>query len=305
VLDYAGIAERHAKPSFVRNAAGALLRVGLIGAAAAGPLSSAAGLLAVWVSSFLIVDAYTMVRTLPALHRRFRPTLDGWRRELVEMRGLIAGHQSINLGVQASSYLLPVIVSARLGPTDNAYFYATFMLASGLFFIAPAIANSLFVEGAHHPHHLERDVRRAARHIAMLGAVPALVLLLAGPLLLGLFGPAYSDEGTGLLYVLVGAALFDAGYQLAIAVLRVRRQLRDAAIATWVTLVLAIGAAWVLLPPLGLIGAGVGWGVGKVAGLLVALVFVERDRNGTETAEAPPTVAEVQRDTLTQKSRSV
>ena len=296
VLDYAFIAERHAKPSFLRNAAGALLRVVLIGAAALGPLSSAAGLLAVWVASFLLVDAFTLIRTLPALHRRFRPTLDGWRQELVAMRGLIAGHQSINLGSQATTYLLPVIVSGRLGPTDNAYFYSTFMLASGLFFIAPAIANSLFVEGAHHPHHLERDVRRAARHIATLAVFPMVVLLIGGPLLLGFFGPEYADEGTGLLYVLVGAALFDAGYQLAIGVLRARHRLRDAAIATWVTLVLAIGSTWVLLPPLGLVGAGIGWGLGKLAGMCVACYFVARHQAADRPAPDVPPSATVDLD---------
>jgi O-antigen/teichoic acid export membrane protein len=292
VLDYAFIAERHAKPSFVRNAAAATLRLLLIGFAAIGPLSSAAGLLAIWVASFLLIDVFTLARSLPALHRGFRPTVTGWRAELAAMRRLIAGHQSINLGAQASTYLLPVIVSAQLGLTENAYFYATFMLATGVFFIAPAIANSLFAEGAHHPDHLERDVRVAARHIAMLAVPPALVLLVAGPWLLGLFGSEYADAGTGLLYTLLGAALFDAGYQLAIAVLRVRHQLRDAAIATWVVLALGIGFTWFLLPPLGLIGAGVGWGIGKVGGLVVALALVSRHRDAPDAPDAPQVLVE-------------
>src|SRR5690349_3741955 len=46
VLDFVFIAERHAKPSFLRNGAGSLLRVALIALVAAGPLESADGLLA-------------------------------------------------------------------------------------------------------------------------------------------------------------------------------------------------------------------------------------------------------------------
>ena len=99
-------------------------------------------ILAIWAGSFVLIDVFAFTRVLPALGHDFRPTLAGWKGELREMRGLIAGHQSINLGSQASAYLLPVLVSARLGPTENAYFYTTFMLASGLFFIAPAIANA-------------------------------------------------------------------------------------------------------------------------------------------------------------------
>ena len=182
----------------------------------------------------------------------------------------------MNLGSQASAYLLPVIVSARLGPTENAYFYATFMLASALYFIAPAIGNSLFAEGARSPERLRHDLARAIRYTLMLAVPPALILVLFGPSLLGIFGPEYADAGTGLLYVLVAAALFDAAYQLTIAVLRARHRLGAAAAATWTLLIVGIGCAWLLLPPLGLVGAGVGWAAGKISGLLVAAVLAAR-----------------------------
>jgi len=153
------------------------------------------------------------------------------------------------------------------------------MLASGLFFIAPAIANALFAEGAHHPENVRRDVRRAARHIAMLAGPAALFLVLAGPTILGIFGEDYADEGSTLLLILVGSALFDAGFQLCMAYLRIRGRLREAAIATWSILVLTISATWLLLPPLGLEGAGVGWAAGRFTGLCVALVLLARGRD--------------------------
>jgi len=276
VLDYACIAERHAKHALVRNTVASVMRLALVGFAAAAPVPGTTWILAIWAGSFVIIDVFAFTRTLPALGHDFRPTLEGWREELRAMRGLIAGHQSINLGSQASAYLLPVIVSARLGPTENAYFYTTFMLASGLFFIAPAIANALFAEGAHNPQHVGRDVRRAARHIAMLAGPAAIFLVLAGPTILSAFGQDYAEEGATLLLILVGSALFDAGFQLCMAYLRIRGRLREAAIATWVILVLTISATWLLLPPLGLEGAGVGWAAGKLAGLCVALVLLVR-----------------------------
>jgi O-antigen/teichoic acid export membrane protein len=278
VLDYACIAERAAKYAFVRNAVAAVLRLALVGFAAAAPVPGATWILAIWAGSFVLIDVFAITRVLPALGHDFRPTLAGWKRELREMRGLIAGHQSINLGSQASAYLLPVLVSARLGPTENAYFYTTFMLASGLFFIAPAIANALFAEGAHNPHGVGREMRQAVRHIAMLAGPAALILIVAGPAILGVFGEAYAEEGETLLLILVGSALFDAGFQLCMAYLRIRGRLREAATATWVTLALTISATWLLLPPLGLEGAGIGWAAGKLAGLCVALVLLARGR---------------------------
>jgi O-antigen/teichoic acid export membrane protein len=284
ILDFACIAERHAKLAFVRNTVAAVLRVAAIGVAALGALEGTTGLLAIWVGSFLLIDVFAITRTLHFLEHGFRLTLDGWRQELGRMRGLIAGHQTINLGAQASSYLLPVLVSARLGVTDNAYFYTTFMLSSALFFIAPAISNALFAEGAHAPDRLGENLRKAVKYILILAGPPAVVLLVAGPQILGILGPAYADEGATLLVILVGAAAFDCVLQLALAVMRVRQQLRQAAIATWCTLVTAIASSWLLLPPLGIEGAGVGWAIGKAVGVAVCAVYlIPRSRAAAAT----------------------
>jgi O-antigen/teichoic acid export membrane protein len=278
VIDYACIAEREAKLSFVRNAAAAVVRIALIPLVSLAPGDPTTWILALWTASFLLIDVYSIIRDLPALGHEFAPTLHGWREELVRMRGLIAGHQSINLGAQATTLLLPVLVSARLGPTQNAYFYTTFMLASSIFFIAPAVGNALFAEGIHHPAHLNRDLRRAVRQVAVLAGPPALVLLIAGPTILGVFGSEYADAGTSLLRILVGVAVIDAVQQLGVAVLRIRHRLREAATATWLMLAVAVGATWLLLPPEGLEGAGLGWGLGKLTGMVLTVLFAVRGR---------------------------
>lgn len=275
VIDHACIAERHAKLAFVRNAVASVFRLLAIGLAAFGPLD-ATWVLAIWASSFLLIDVFAVTRTLPALGHGFRPALRGWRGELAEMKGLIVGHQSINLGAQASTYLLPLIVAARLGAEENAYFYTTFMISSALFFIAPAISSALFAEGVHAPSRLRGEIRKAARYIGILASPPAIVLLLAGPLILELFGPNYSDEGSALLRILVVAALFDAVYQLALGVLRATHRLSDAATVTWVMLVVGIAFTWVLLPPLGLEGAGIGWAIGKIVAMAMAVPLAVR-----------------------------
>ena len=137
------------------------LRGRVIGAAALGPLDGGhldprrSG-----SASFLLDRRLRHDRALPALGHDVPPTLDGWRRELAAMRGLIAGHQSINLGAQASTYLLPVIVSARLGPDRERLLLHDVHAVERLFFIAPAISNALFAEGAHAPERLGEDLRR-------------------------------------------------------------------------------------------------------------------------------------------------
>jgi O-antigen/teichoic acid export membrane protein len=298
VLDHACIAERQAKPALLRNTGGAIARLVLIGGAELVPVNGAVWILFTWTASFLIFDALAYTRILPALGRGFKPTLIGWRDELAAMRGLIAGHQSINLGAQAATYVLPLIVTAQLGPSENAYFYTTFLLANALFVIAPAISDSLFAEGAHHPANLDRDLRRAVRYILLLAGPPALVLIVAGQWILGVFGPQYADAGTTLLLVLVASSVFHVGLSLAVAVLRVRHQLHYGALATWVALVLSVGSAWLLLPPLGLEGAGIGWGIGKVGGTCVAIFFVVRRRRPAEPQALVEPLAEARRGPL-------
>ena len=276
-IDHAFIAEREARPALVRNTAAAIFRLTLVGITAVVVSDNGATwIVATWVVSYFVFDALALIRVLPALGRGFRPTLTGWRRELREMLRLIAGHQSINLGAQAPIYVLPLVVSGRLGVSENAVFYTTFLLANGVMFIAPAIGDSLFAEGAHHPENLGRDLRRAARYVVALAGPPALVLLVAGPSLLSLFGPQYAEDGNALLRVLVGAAVFVAGLSLAVSVLRARGRLGEGALATAAGLALSVLATWLLLPSAGLVGAGIGFAIGQACGMGLALLFVAR-----------------------------
>jgi O-antigen/teichoic acid export membrane protein len=290
LIDYACVAERDARPGMVRNAGMAALRLALVPASAVLAVRGSTWVIVTWVVSLAVFDAIGIVRLLPRLGRGYRPTLSGWRAELRAMRGLIAGHHIINVGAQAGPFILPVVVSARLGAADNAYFYTTWMVATALFLVAPSLSNSLFAEGAHRPDRLDEDLRRAARQIALIAGVPAVLLLVGGDLVLSVFGDDYAREGDGLLVALVVAAVFDAGQSLSVAVLRVRHQLRDAAGVTLLAVALAVACTWVLLEPLGVAGAGVGWAAGRAAGMLVGIVCVQRARR--RMAPAPTAVME-------------
>lgn len=275
-LDHVSIAERDTKAAFVRNAGAAVFRLALIGFAGVVPVDGATWIMLIWTATFLLSDLWAVTSVLPRLGRGFRLVLSGAREELRAMRELIVGHQAINLGSQFSVYVLPLLVFARLGPTENAYFYTTFMLSNGLTFIAPSITDALFAEGAHSPATINRDVRRAIGHILKLAGPPALVLIVAGPLILGVFGPQYADEGTTLLRILVIGGAFGAALLLAMAVLRARGQLSDGARATFTGLIVSVLATWFLLPSLGLPGAGIGLTIGQASGMALAIYFVRR-----------------------------
>ncbi|MDT7576476.1 MAG: hypothetical protein QOH17_2809, partial [Pseudonocardiales bacterium] len=108
--------------------------------------------------------------------------------------------------------------------------------------------------------------RRSAKIIGALLVVPMVIYLVAGGLLLRLFGPDYPAEGRLLLIVLTLSAVPDAVTNLAVAVLRATGRMRT---ALWLNVAMLVGAltlAWVLLPVIGIVAAGVGWIVAQVAG---------------------------------------
>jgi O-antigen/teichoic acid export membrane protein len=76
------------------------------------------------------------------------------------------------------------------------------------------------------------------------------------------------------------------------AVLRVRGQLREGAVATFAALLISIAASWLLLPPLGLPGAGVGWSLGLAGGMILALYFVRRGHSSDRSRHASDALAE-------------
>ncbi len=159
----------------------------------------------------------------------YRPALRGVAGQVPAMLSSLLGNHFINLGGMAPMYLLPVLVTARLLATDNAYFYATWMLGSLFFMVSASVAASLYAEGSRAGRELGRNVRSGATAIAVLLAPTMAVFLLGGPHILAVFGPAYPRHGQALLALLVVSAIPDAVTNVYVTVLRVRRRLRAAA----------------------------------------------------------------------------
>jgi O-antigen/teichoic acid export membrane protein len=96
--------------------------------------------------------------------------------------------------------------------------------------------------------------------------------LLGGHLILSTFGPAYALNGYALLAILIASAVPDAITNVYIAVLRVQRRLRRAAMLNLSMAALTLILAWILLPRLGIAGGGWAWLIAQTAGSVVVVV---------------------------------
>ena len=180
------------------------------------------------------------------------------------------------LSSQAPTFILPVIVLANVPPEANAQYFLAWSAASVVFLFPTTIAQVLLVESS--GSRQVDPVQARLRYLEALGLSLgiAVVALIVTVLLKGfvqtIFGAAYSGT-SALLPLLVGAGIPWTFTAISLTRARLRKDSR-AIIATTATLgIVTIGAALVLVPREGTVGAAVAWLIGQTIAAAVALLF--------------------------------
>ncbi len=200
------------------------------------------------VNSALLARARAVPAAPPSAPLTLRPILN-----------YIAGNYLGSWFFVASTTLLPVLVTNRLGAGANAYFFMPWLIASSLSLIGANMATSFVVEASLEPSALRQLSRRVLRNSLQLLVPAALVVGISAPYLLAAFGQSYSAEGTRLLQLLVAASLPNLIYSVCIGLLRVRMRVAELVLVQGAVCVGVLGLSWLLLPPLGVTGVGVAW----------------------------------------------
>jgi O-antigen/teichoic acid export membrane protein len=171
----------------------------------------------------------------------------------------------------ASIGLMPILVIAVLGPEKNAYFSMAWVIAFGVHQINYNMGTSLVVESAEDQSSLALQARHILAHTSKLLVVIVLALLLSAPYVLGLFGHSYR-EADDTLRLLALSALPHLVVVTAISSARARRRM---GLVVWIQValcLLSLALMWLLLPIMGMTGAGLAWLVTQTViagGLLV------------------------------------
>lgn len=277
IVDYIFVGERAAGLMLARNVVFGLGKIPLllIGAAAGGS-ADGIGIWGTWVLAGLVTVGGAVAAGLPALHRGYRAQVRGAAATIRPMVRDLLGHHLTNLGALLPMYVLPVEVVARVSARADAYYYVTWMLCSLFFMVSPAVSSSLFAEGSHEPGTVRVTARRSLRLTAGLLVAPMVGYLVLGRPVLALYGSGYARHGAALLLVLVASAVPDAVTNIYVSVLRVERRLGLSAALNVAMALIAMALAWVLLPAMGIVGAGVGWLVAQSAGTVATVWWVLR-----------------------------
>jgi O-antigen/teichoic acid export membrane protein len=211
--------------------------------------------------------------------------------------GRMLGQHLTSVGGAVTPLLLPVLVVLRLGAAQDAYFYITWMVGGAFFMVSPSVAAALFAEGVRSDSDLRGVAARAMKVIIVL-LVPAMaVMIVCGRFVLGFFGASYATAGYGLLILLAASSLPDAVSNVAVVIFRVTSRLGYSTLLNLGILIGTLTAAWILMPSLGIAGAGAAWLGVQVIGAVVSVPAYVRigTRPAADSTAAPewPHSAEV------------
>ncbi|CAM5586010.1 lipopolysaccharide biosynthesis protein [Streptomyces abikoensis] len=201
-----------------------------------------------------------------------------------EMGRFLAGDYTGSLFSLAVVYLVPVIIASQVSSEDNAYFYITTTIGGTVNLLAINMGASLTVEGSHDPARLAENCRAALRRMATIMVPVCLLLFFLAPYILGVFGPGYAHAATPLLrWFAVGAAL-RVVMEVYFAVLRAQSRTAGLAYLQGLLCVLVLGLTLLLLPRMGLTGAGVAEICSLAVIVSIAAVKLRRILRGTRPA---------------------
>jgi len=239
----------------------------------------ALGLVGAWViglGSLAVAGAAFFLPQALGGQYRFRPVVV---REVVNGMAHFAFSNYVSAVLwSAPTLLLPILITNLSGPETNAYFYVTNSVSGLLVIIPTAISMSLFAHGSHDATDMARRGVEAAK-VSLALLAPALVgVFVFGEKVLLIFGRAYSEEGTRLLWVMALSTMPLTVNFLYFSVRRVQQRMAGVVAGTVWVLVVTLGLTIILLPRVGLVGSGIAWFAAQTSLAAIILVRFAVDR---------------------------
>ena len=218
-----------------------------------------------------------MVRTV-GVHRKTRVATEvvRWREHSAFMGGDL-------IGSLASTMLfgfLPLLVLALTDERRSGYFYAAYVIGAQLPLVGLFIGLGFTAEASREPERLVPLARAALWRAVLLTSGIAVVLLLAAPIVLSLYGADYANEGAATLRLLAVAAIPTTIIAMYVAVGRVRRRGTRALVVQGGHTLLVLGIVVSLVRRYGPGGAGLALLVGSSTMAILVLPGLWRDLAG-------------------------
>ncbi len=283
MVDAGLIAVRAARAVLVKNVVGSVAKLAALAALAAAGVFGISGS----AISYSVGAGLAAAMGAAALWRRLRP--DG---ETAGPLRVLRRYLSFSYGSYAGTVIgilpatvVPLMVLAARGPVETAYFAVAFMLASFLNFVPSTTAQVLMAEVSRGERTLRAVAGKALRHVYALLLPAVLLLALAAPLVLRLFGDDYA-QGASTCLQAWPSARWRQDAPIWYSILAARDRMRAYVLMNAVNAALVLGLVGVMLP-YGLAAVGAAWALAQTASALVGFVVL-RASGVWRSSAAPP-----------------
>ena len=256
------------------------------------PVATGAAIVWSWVLPAAVITGVIAVVVIRRESRRRAgtPALPP-RRELFHF---FASSYAINSVDVTVPLLVPLIVVAQLGTEMNAYFSMCWLVVNTLGVLIGATA-APFIATASTPG---ADLRSCTRRFVVMcggaAAASCLGLLVAAPLILGILGPQYAEEGTRLIRLMALTLPVLAVMTIYTALARLQRRLRLAVTSQVVLGGVVVAGSILSTPRWGIDGVGYTYLVAEfvcTAILLGPTIALVRSFGSTSTPPTEPSAA--------------
>ncbi len=183
---------------------------------------------------------WLLVRFLPRrADGKLPPLREGTKRQITRF---VFGDATAGTFTQTWTYLLPVLVTVKLGAESDALFYTAFLFSSTLDQVASNFSSALVVAGAHDPDALGELVRATLRRTYLILVPSVLFFVALAPFIVRVYGVHYA-AAADTLRILALACLPKALLLVYYGVCRVKRQTHRSAAMQGAACIAILGGA--------------------------------------------------------------
>ena len=155
--------------------------------------------------------------------------------------------------------ILPLLVLARQGSAETAYYILAWTIAFSVYVLSANIGDALVAEASYDEGNVDRHTLHGGLLSMAISAPVVVVAAVVAPWIMRVFGAEYAENGTTVLRLLLLGAIPNVVTRTYVSRLRAER--RMAGVVVYETAlsagVLALG--WLLIGPVGINGLGLTW----------------------------------------------
>lgn len=272
LLNQVFIAKRSAKFTFTQGIIASVLKIPI-----SIILAAFFGVFGIFASAGIAISVAVLVAMfwfLPRVQKGYIPLPFIHKQVITDIAHYSLGNYFANLLWLAPGLLFPLMVVNAFGAEMNAYFYIAWAIATVLFTIPSSISLSLFAEGSYERGLLRANTMKSLK-LCLIILIPAILLIfIIGDKLLLLFGQAYSQSATTLLWLLALSTLPLTINYIFLSIKRVQKDIRSIIIISAAISCFSLGLSYPLMTRMGILGVGVGWTAGQtIVAITVSSIF--------------------------------